>query len=113
MSKQVLSIEQIEKAAWDYGCEEMTAPATNAPLTKGFVAGAKWRINSVWYGADEVPERSAQCLVEFIDPDFDNEFSRYKLFGFCTHSVGFLGFKKEFKLIRWAYVKDLIPTKEE
>lgn len=97
--------EQIEKAAWDYGCEEMTAPAINAPLTKGFVAGAKWRINSVWHN-----------MYENADVDNGDILLLFPDGGVMTKSVigwSWEDIKDTFAFEKWAYVKDLIPTKEE
>lgn len=71
----------------------------------GFIAGANWRINSVWNDNNVNPGFDCKFLIEDIhgnvycdeyDADYDKYDSEIK--------------KNEIK--RWAYIEDLIPTKE-
>lgn len=63
----------------------------------GFVEGADWRINSVWHPANEEPiKHICLLLIEDNNGEFD------------------LGYTFDpYKTRRWAYVKDLIPNKED
>lgn len=68
----------------------------------------KKNIDSLWHKSDEIPKNLSQCLVEFINPDFDDEFLCYEVFTFGTINTGFIGFKKSYKLIRYICIRDLI-----
>lgn len=69
-----------------------------------FVAGAKWRINSVWHDIKEMPENNRMILIimqhdipTVIGPD--NTFFREEI--------------KDRHIQRWAYVEDLKPNMED
>ena len=69
-----------------------------------FRAGAEWRINSVWHRPNEKPEndRLVLCVCggggfALISGPNNSQFCRY------SYELGF-----EY----WAYVEDLLPTKE-
>ena len=62
--------EQIEKAAKETLVNEpVEIQATKVgAFQRGFVAGAQWRINSVWHDASEEPEQEDESiLVEYED----------------------------------------------
>ena len=50
--------EDIEKAAGDYSGSILGFTDNKSVMEKhkAFVAGAKWRINSVWHDINEIPE---------------------------------------------------------
>lgn len=97
--------KEIERAAWDYGLVEMVAPATNGPLTKGFIAGANWRINSVWHNRYENADvDNGDILLLFPDGSAMTKL----VIGWKWEDI-----KDMFGFDMWAYVKDLMPTKEE
>ena len=78
---------------------------------KGFIAGADWRINSVWHDASERPEKKhANCLVEVKEGDFSfflvSEFYQSGGFSFMDGICNLV-------LKRWAYIEDLLPNTEE
>lgn len=89
----------------------------------GFVAGAEWRINSVWHPNTEIPNRSIDssycgeaCLIETIDGglNFGIIYYRYGYNGKMCYTVTCLDITYTMDQIkRWAYVKDLIPNKED
>lgn len=70
----------------------------------GFIAGADWRINSVWHNSKEIPKfpfailaiRSDDSIEIVYFTDIDRWKSLIKRCGF----------------VQWAYIKDLIPNKE-
>ena len=99
--------EQIEKAAIKSADEELDDFECRGHRD-GFIAGALWRINSVWHDSSEEPERNGEpMLVEFHDFGMDgNSYDVVEdLQGYRT------GIYVEF--IRWAYVSDLLPERKE
>lgn len=93
----------IEKAATDIGVIEkgIMNPELEPYYREGFSDGAKWRINSVWHDASEMPEKKF-ALVE------------YDCF---PKGHGYLVVPDPREVIRsitrWAYMEDLIPNTEE
>ena len=87
--------KDIKKAAIDYSGRD--GGVTLKTEIYAFTAGANWRINSVWHKPNE--EHVSFCsllLIENNGGEFD------------------LGYKFDPATTkRWAYVKDLIPIKEE
>ena len=103
--------EQIEKAASE-AQEEMAKrfiQDENFQPTFGysFTEGANWRINSVWHTTADIPTTGKHCLVEYETDgkvqyrvDWRNE---YEWVLACHYD----------RIIRWAYIEDLIPEKKE
>ena len=96
--------EDIEKAAIDYSGRD--DGVTLKTEIYAFMAGAEWRINSVWHGKEEIPEVSRPVLAESIYAD-----KRIK------HKVFILDYAPDWKekttIVRWAYVSDLLPERKE
>lgn len=70
-----------------------------------FKAGADWRINSVWHKPCDIAEPGKDCLVEHMDGDGNvciriDWRSEYEWVQACHYD----------KVLRWAYVEDLLPT---
>lgn len=75
-----------------------------------FVAGANWRINSVWNNTSKEPTEREMLVV--IDKDGDitqNDFMIDEFIG-CDKWVDYV---KDVGIIKWCYRKDLIPIAEE
>ena len=71
-----------------------------------FITGAQWRIDSVWHDTSEIPEPGKDCLVEYKDGDGNvcarlDRRSEYEWVNACHYD----------KIIRWAYVFDLLPDR--
>ena len=110
--------EQIEKAAKEHQsklpyCDDRKVRGEFVGNYYGFIAGAQWRINSVWHDASEEPEQEDESiLVEYEDwgiegsdytvcDDIWDYRTRLKRDGaYCT-------------ILRWAYIKDLIPERKK
>lgn len=70
-------------------------------IKKAFVAGADWRINSVWHDVEEKPNGMFVIII-----DFGNEIGAEE-FGLGITADDLNGAK------RWAYVSDLLPERKE
>lgn len=96
--------EDIEKAAVD-SCvieNDIFNPQLTPYYEQGFKDGANWRINSVWHDArTEIPQENRFILVIHDD---DNCTVR-KLRGEISYCL--------LTWVRWAYIEDLIPNKED
>lgn len=103
--------EDIQKAAtqhanmigWDHDPEE-----TRGLFAYSFEKGAKWRINSVWHKPCDIAEPGKDCLVEHMDGDGNvciciDWRSEYEWIKACHYD----------KILRWAYIEDLLPNTEE
>lgn len=79
-----------------FDCNECGADEFN----EGFIAGANWRVNSVWHDASEKPEKKF-ALVEYSHFPKGN---------------GYLVVPDPREVLesitRYAYIEDLIPTEE-
>ena len=71
----------------------------------GFVAGADWRINSVWHDSKDIPKESSAILA--IRSDGSTEIV------FFTKILRWRSLIKRCGFVKWAYIKDLIPNKED
>lgn len=67
----------------------------------GFIAGADWRINSVWHDVSEVPKGNNELLT-----------LNRKGVAFVIKSYCWKDEVKIFDIVKWAYIKDLTPNKE-
>ena len=90
-----MKIEDIEKAAVNYD--------SRAVPFRAFVAGAEWRINSVWHDASEKPDTDKGDLLIIVK----DEFGKYVHFRQDAYYV------LKYGCVRWAYIKDLIPNTEK
>ena len=89
--------ETIEKAARDYVKPTASIiPVAEAIAAKeGFIAGAEWRINSVWHDVNEEPIYWKLIIRKDILGDYD------------------LGCELKHDTISWAYLDDLVPERKE
>lgn len=93
--------------------ENIKEPAINYEPTRfvayrAFMPGAEWRINSVWHDAKEEPKYDEYFLYE-------NVVHAYHVDGiYPSEDEPFVwdDYVKDCGLIRWAYIKDLIPTED-
>lgn len=78
-----------------YDCNECGADE----FYEGFLKAANWRINSVWHDASEIPDIGEVIIVELFG----------KVWDYGTYNVGDSIHPKA----KWAYMNDLIPSKED
>ena len=100
--------EQIEKAAKETLVNEpVELQATKVgAFQHGFVAGAEWRINSVWHDNSIRPGEDCDVLVE---TKRGIEMDRYDI----DYNELDNGTDWESDVIRWAYIDDLLPERKE
>lgn len=92
--------EDIENAATQYAQTFIEGSIT---AYKSFKVAAEWRINSVWHDAIEKPCRNKWYIAQIGDNAFDT----------FTDSVNWNSYARSLNIIRWAYIEDLIPSKED
>ncbi len=110
--------EQIENEAASY-VEDILGLyyIGEAEAERAFIAGASWRINSVWHPNTEMPNigidvygSGKDCvvqpkygLIEIGEAIFDDGIYAIS----CNREIYTMD-----EIERWAYVEDLLPTKE-
>lgn len=105
--------EQIEKAARDYALYQLGIVGLpgRAEEMKAFIAGAQWRINSVWHDTFEMPERNRDFLYESARGWFGiNNITKMAR---EVYPENWDRFVEGFDVIRWAYISDLLPERKE
>jgi len=100
--------EQIEKAALLFaGAGEFGECPYNPDAKSGFMAGAQWRINSVWHDVREQPEQDKCFIYEIGHGRYETD---------CIYKKEKLNWERyaaQLNIIRWAYVDDLLPESKE
>ena len=99
--------EDIERKCLEYS-QVATPSYTNGTFDRYAIAqayeeGAKWRINSVWHNKEETPKKGEHIIVRISCGSFTS--------WFATDDI--MKVFEKFGVTIWAYVKDLLPTKEE
>lgn len=99
--------EEIKKAAKETLINEsIELQATKVgTFQRGFIAGAQWRINSVWHDVSEKPENGRYILV-------DKE-CRIQAVWKQNIEDDWLNDVNHFEITRWAYISDLFPERKE
>lgn len=98
-----MTIEQIEQAALQR-CASKDEMLTDFGASC-FIAGAQWRINSVWHDASEAPELKRDFIYQAVRHSGEGFHGMCRLFGDDEWE-----FRKECCVLeRWAYVTDLLP----
>lgn len=102
--------EEIEKAAIELCTSEKQEEWLKYYGIHCFLDGARWRISSVWHKAEK-PDENKPCLVEYKSPN--NGKTRYKVSVYCGYEWKELTHYEHSCTIRWAYIEDLLPNKED
>lgn len=116
----MITKEDIKKTAIDNITisEELDLRETIKEIAcESFIVGANWRINTVWHDVSERPVSMKECLVELDDPmrkgwhigRIENEGTnkgKWNIYGYFTPSLHEC-------IIRWAYLSDFLPNKED
>lgn len=108
--------DELKKAANDFSEREYeVGDIDKDALHKGFYHGAQWRILSVWHDASEKPVLGENIIIEI---KYDNGIKDYILPlrgdhpNVITDEQGICYLLLNAKVVRWAYVKDLMPEFE-
>lgn len=75
----------------------------NSGYSRGFRDGAKWRINSVWHDATDIPKKGEYIVIVFRSGNFAS----------WNVSYNIVDVFKKFDIILWSYSKDLLPERKE
>ena len=96
--------EQIEKAGRDYALDQLGIVGLpgRAEAMKAFIAGAEWRINSVWH--DDISE--CKDVKRWIVVEYNNGYVD------VLPDIRDLDGVKDL-VVRVAYVDDLLPERKE
>lgn len=95
--------EDIKKAAINYEEELTYNPKDMYDDEKSFIAGAEWRINSVWHNVSEKPKNGEMILALR---------SKYSPIICGPYNFDWEETVEVFVLKKWAYVEDLMPEME-
>ena len=111
--------ETIEKAALEHALNTTGLDYIGeVACESGFMAGAQWRINSVWHDREEQPEVGRWFIFKADDT---NPFKKptIKKIAYYTNRIendkglDWLKMVAEYKILCWAYVDDLLPERQE
>ena len=97
--------ETIEKAALEHALNTTGLDYIGeVACENGFIAGADWRINSVWHSADEEPETGRMILVRkcIARNHVSYQLKVKEALPYWERGARFIG--------GWAYLSDLLPT---
>lgn len=100
--------KDIEKAAINYD--------SRLVAFRSFMKGAEWRINSVWHDVEESPKQGS--LIAVFDGKDMHLWRAEDIENVIDGSIRVISITVKECFIRqhimkWAYIKDLIPNKED
>ena len=111
--------EQIEKAAKETLVNEpVKIQATKiGAFQRGFVAGAQWRINSVWHKPSDYGEELTRNVKVVAKTKRGYRFGEFDVVGYSNEYIGFVSTSSlEYALsdvLEYAYLSDLLPERKE
>lgn len=110
--------KQIEKAALLFaGAGEFGECPYNPDAKNGFMAGAQWRINSVWHKPSPYGEELKRDVEVIAKTKRGYRFGKFGVVGFSNEYIGFVSTSSlEYALsdvLEYAYLSDLIPERKE
>lgn len=108
--------KDIDKAAGDYSGSILGCKGSSVTVKRqSFIDGAKWRINSIWHDVEESPKQGS--LIAVFDgkdmhlwraEDIVNMINGIRVVSITVKEC----FVRQ-HIIKWAYVEDLLPIKDE
>ena len=111
--------EQIEKAAKETLVNKpVEIQATKVgTFQRGFVAGAQWRINSVWHKPSAYGEGLKRNVEVVAKTKRGYRFGKFDVVGYSNEYIGFVSTSSlEYALsdvLEYAYLSDLLPERKE
>jgi len=105
--------EQIEKEAMEYAERIPQSDERREYSREDFIAGAQWRINSVWHKPEEKPEANTRVLV-CLETKI-NKLVYLRIRAFKPHVIKNwnTGNSSMDNVLQWAYLDDLLPERKE
>ena len=97
----IMKREDIKEAAVNYD--------SRLVAFRAFMKGADWRINGVWHDANEEPKYDEFFLYENVIQAFHVDC----IFPSQDEAFVWDDYVKDWGLMRWAYIKDLMPNTED
>lgn len=108
--------EQIEQAAIKSADEELDDFECRGHRD-GFIAGAQWRINSVWHKPSAYGEELKRDIEVIAKTKRGYRFGKFGVVGFSNEYIGFVSTSSlEYALsdvLEYAYLDDLLPERKE
>ena len=111
--------EQIEKAAKETLVNEsVEIQATKVgAFQRGFVAGAQWRINSVWHKPSVYGEELKRNVEVVAKTKRGYYFGRFDTVGYSNEHIRFVSTSSFVytlsDVLEYAYLSDLLPERKE
>lgn len=89
----------------------------NSGYSRGFMAGAEWRINAVWHKPSPYGEELKRDVEVIAKTKRGYRFGKFDVVGYSNEYVGFVSTSSlEYALsdvLEYAYLSDLIPERKE
>ena len=108
--------DQIEQAAIKSADEELDDFECRGHRD-GFIAGAQWRINSVWHKPSAYGEELTRDVEVIAKTTRGYRFGKFDVVGYSNEYIGFVSTSSlEYALsdvLEYAYLEDLIPERKE
>ena len=109
--------EQIEKAAVEHAESIPQSDERKKYSREDFIAGAQWRINSVWHEPSAYGEELKRNVEVIAKTKRGYRFGQFDVVG-CLHEyIAFVSSSSlEYALsdvLEYAYLKDLLPDRKE
>lgn len=114
--------EQIEKAAKEHQsklpyCDDRKVRGEFVGNYYGFIAGAQWRINSVWHEPSAYGEELKRDVEVIAKTKRGFRFGKFDVVGYSNEYIGFVSTSSlEYALsdvLEYAYLSDLLPERKE
>ena len=109
--------EQIEKAALEYAESIPQSDERKKYSREDFIAGAQWRINSVWHKPSAYGEELTRNVEVVAKTKRGYRFGKFDVVGYSNEHIGFVSTSRlEYALsdvLEYAYLDDLLPERKE
>lgn len=114
--------EQIEKESHDYICDVYAddgyfLPDYEEEVRDAFIAGAQWRIESVWHKPSAYGDELKRNVEVIAKTKRGYRFGKFDVVGYFNKYIGFVSTTcLEYALsdvFEYAYLDDLLPERKE
>lgn len=112
-------MDRIEQAARDYALDQLGIVGLpgRAEAMKAFIAGAQWRVNSVWNKPSAYGEELKRDVEVIAKTTRGYRFGKFGVVGYSNECIGFVstssfGYSLS-DVLEYAYLEDLLPERKE